>query len=108
MEVIDLMLKNPIIIITLLIMIIFRIFPPKNINALYGYRSTSSMKNKTNWDFAQKYSANLFIAFLSTLLLIQVILYLVFGNKTFINLSIVISLLLTIGIVIYKTEKKLK
>ena len=108
MEVIDLMLKNPIIIITLLIMIIFRIFPPKNINALYGYRSAGSMKNKTNWDFAQKYSANLFIAFLSTLLLIQVILYLVFGNKTFINLSIVISLLVTIGIVIYKTEKKLK
>lgn len=32
-------------------------WPPKNINALYGYRTRSSMKNQERWDFAQKYSA---------------------------------------------------
>ena len=32
-------------------------FPHTKINYLYGYRTTSSMKNQERWDFAQKYSA---------------------------------------------------
>ena len=32
-------------------------FPPKTINDLYGYRSSSAMKNIEKWNFAQKYSA---------------------------------------------------
>ncbi|WP_177764562.1 SdpI family protein [Flavobacterium sp. I3-2] len=32
-------------------------FPPKKINGLYGYRTTSSMESQSKWDFAQKYSA---------------------------------------------------
>ena len=32
-------------------------FPPKKINSLYGYRTSSSMKNRERWDFSQKYSA---------------------------------------------------
>ena len=32
-------------------------FPPKKINYLYGYRTSSSMKNQQVWDFSQKYSA---------------------------------------------------
>ena len=36
-------------------------FPPKNINMLYGYRTTRSMKNQEQWDFSQKYSAKLLI-----------------------------------------------
>jgi len=32
------------------------LFPPKSINSLYGYRTSSSMKSKERWDFAQKYS----------------------------------------------------
>ena len=32
-------------------------FPPKKINSLYGYRTSSSMKNQERWDFSQKYSA---------------------------------------------------
>lgn len=31
--------------------------PPKEINGLYGYRTVASMKNKQQWDFAQRYSA---------------------------------------------------
>lgn len=37
--------------------VVMLLFPPKNINVLYGYRTKSSMKNKEQWDFAQKYSA---------------------------------------------------
>lgn len=31
--------------------------PPKEINALYGYRTTRSMSSQERWDFAQKHSA---------------------------------------------------
>ncbi len=49
--------------ISLLVGIIFLIagfvmskYPPKNINELYGYRTTNAMKNQANWDLAQKLS----------------------------------------------------
>lgn len=32
-------------------------FPPKKINFLYGYRTSASMKNQDQWDFAQSYAA---------------------------------------------------
>ena len=32
-------------------------FPPKKINNLYGYRTSSSMKNQQMWDEANRYSA---------------------------------------------------
>lgn len=31
-------------------------WPPRKINALYGYRTPSSMKNQQRWDFAQAFS----------------------------------------------------
>ena len=38
------------------IFLITSIFPPKKINALYGYRTKRSMKSEKNWNFAQRYS----------------------------------------------------
>lgn len=32
-------------------------FPPKNINGIYGYRTPNSIKNKEQWNFAQKYAS---------------------------------------------------
>lgn len=32
-------------------------YPPKSINALYGYRTARSMRDLTTWKFAQQYSA---------------------------------------------------
>lgn len=32
-------------------------FPPKKINAFYGYRTKTSMRNQDCWNFAQIYSA---------------------------------------------------
>lgn len=45
----------------LLIGIVFWKFPPKNINNFYGYRTTKSMLNQQNWDFANKEFAKYFI-----------------------------------------------
>lgn len=36
-------------------------FPPKEINSLYGYRTTLSMKNQQNWDEGNRYSTALII-----------------------------------------------
>lgn len=38
--------------------LIFKIFPPKKINGVYGYRTNTSMKNQDTWNVAQKYAAN--------------------------------------------------
>lgn len=32
---------------------------PRNINAVFGYRTTMSMKNKDTWEFAHKYCGKL-------------------------------------------------
>ncbi|WJS95349.1 SdpI family protein [Flavobacterium johnsoniae] len=108
MEILTLLSKNPIVIIVLFIMLITKVFPPKNINSLYGYRTSNSMKNKLNWDFAQKYSTNLFLKILSLLLLVQIILYAIFGSTSFADFSVFIGLIISVAFVLYQTEKKLK
>lgn len=57
-------IENPLFLIPVITGLIFAIagfvmlkFPPKNINALYGYRTKSSMKSQKRWDFAQNYAA---------------------------------------------------
>lgn len=58
------MFDNALILVPLSTGIIFIIagfimlkFPPKEINSLYGYHTTSSMKSKERWIFAQHYSS---------------------------------------------------
>jgi len=43
----------------LLLFLIFRGFPPKKINHLYGYRTARSMANETVWEDANNYSMKL-------------------------------------------------
>lgn len=104
----EIIYKSPIFIICLVIFIITRIFPPKKINNFYGYRTSNSKKNKSNWDFAQKYSTTLFIILLLVMLGFQVVLYNVDPNYAYFDFMSLIGLFLIIGIVFYKTEKRLK
>jgi len=46
---------------------------PKNINALFGYRTTMSMKNKDTWEFAHKYCGKLWYVWGMILLFLTVI-----------------------------------
>lgn len=50
-------------IICIVVGFIFKAFPPRKMNSIYGYRTSSSMKNQDTWNVAQKYSANTFIIF---------------------------------------------
>lgn len=83
-------------------------FPPKNINMLYGYRTTRSMKNQEQWDFSQKYSAKL-LMFCGVFLILtsNISLLITINNKA----KLFISLALIFGSVIFllfKTENELK
>jgi len=41
--------------------ILLKLFPPKNINSYYGYRTATSKQNEDMWLVANKYSAKLMI-----------------------------------------------
>ena len=83
-------------------------FPPKKINGIYGYRTSSSMKSQENWDIAQRYS--------SQLMLKQGLGMLAIGGLLFAlpipdEMSAVISIaLLVVSVIVLfvQTEKKLK
>jgi len=84
---------------------VFKVFPPKKINYLYGYRTSSSMKNIENWNLANKHSANLMLISMLLLLLVSYILELLNIEAT--NWLIGL-LIIAIGIMIFLTEKKIK
>lgn len=81
--------------------IILSLFPPKKINRIYGYRTVSSMRNKENWDIANKYSSSLMIIFGIVILLISFIF-----KSTMINLiTLGVSILLIFILVETKISK---
>jgi uncharacterized membrane protein len=61
--------------IILLAGLIWRRFPPRKINYLYGYRTQKSMKNQQTWDFANRIGAVMFIITGIILVLIGVLVY---------------------------------
>ena len=83
-------------------------FPPKKINMLYGYRTSSSMKNQKQWDFAQLYSSKL-MTILGFLLLLCSLLGFTFKVST--GKGVIIGTLELIVVAItmfYKTENTIK
>ncbi len=84
------------------------IFPPRKINYLYGYRTSSSMKSLERWKFAQAYSTRLMI-FLGLILVVISALGLLITFTNVIDFYIGFSLfILSIGFLFYKTERALK
>jgi uncharacterized membrane protein len=52
--------------------LILYFFPPKKINSIYGYRTPRSIKNQSNWDFAQKLGGKFMLIFGFIIFLIQI------------------------------------
>ncbi|WP_106767912.1 SdpI family protein [Paenibacillus faecalis] len=78
------------------------LFPPKKINAFYGYRTYSSMKNEWTWKTANRYGSQLMMIFGSILLFIAA----TTGHFATTAVSTIISFLL-INILIEKKLKKM-
>lgn len=82
--------------------------PPKEINGLYGYRTPRSMKNKENWDFAQRYAGRLMTAAGFVILALGIPVYffqLVYPWNMIIFLTAVVG---SAVVIIVRTEKALK
>ncbi|MDL5045533.1 SdpI family protein [Oscillatoria amoena NRMC-F 0135] len=98
------LLLGPLIVI---IAFLFKRFPPRRINHLYGYRTPRSMRNQEAWDCANTYSSNaIFIVALLTCV-VQVISYALLDYK---NSMLVSCGFLVLGLVavIPLTESHLK
>lgn len=84
------------------------IFPPRNINFLYGYRTSGSMKTKERWDFAQKYSALLMLKLGIGLMLLSVF-GLFFSFSKIVDMTAALFIDCAILVVLFiRTEKELK
>lgn len=89
---------------------IFKRYPPKKINALYGYRMGKALHSQKAWDLAQPYSAKQMIIQGIIFILLGALAYLIPANesKLFMALEIILpisALLFGTGVLIYKTEK---
>lgn len=87
--------------------LLMKLWPPRKINHLYGYRTPLSMKNQINWDIANTYAAELMMWAGISNLFVHAMTYFLIGGE----LSLFISLgyyLSFIVISIILVEKRLK
>ena len=83
-------------------------FPPKNINGLFGYRTSLSMTDQRYWDFSQKFSGRLLIAMGLLIITTGFILELLDINiKTGVIVGLVL-LITTTFLIFFMTEKAIK
>lgn len=96
--------------ILLLIMgLILKKLPPKNINDFYGYRTSASMKSPERWEFAQKYAATETIKLGAVWILITLLID--FGFQPSLKFMIIlVPCLIMIGLIqlFMRTEKAIR
>lgn len=84
------------------------VFPPKKINALYGYRTLSSMRTIERWEFAQKYSAIQMLISAALLMVMSTFGLLIDVSKNYRPFVEIFLFLIAIGYMIWSTEKALR
>lgn len=85
----------------LLLAYIFKRFPPKKINSIYGYRTSRSMRSQEAWDCANLFSTNAMLVVAGVTCLAQLIFYTLIGGEASILWSagfLVVSLVAVIPI----------
>ncbi len=87
--------------------IIFRVYLPKKINGVYGYRTPRSMKSQEAWDYSNELSFNLMIGAGAITTLVQGSLYffLDFGTLVMVTSGVLVGLLI---IMVIYTEIQLR
>jgi uncharacterized membrane protein len=84
-------------------------FPAKKANKLYGYRTDRSMRNRANWQYAQKLLPPMFLRLGIYQLALASVWYFVPRQSEPISLAVfLLYLMLTIAFEIYRSEKKLR
>ncbi|WP_424961326.1 SdpI family protein [Ekhidna sp.] len=91
----------------LILSLVFKAFPPKNRNWIYGYRTTRSMKSQESWDASNKHSLQLMIWIGIITTVLQIILFLLFDPATALITACCIMCILLVGSM-FIIEKYLK
>ena len=90
------------------IMLVFGIImykhAPKNINYIFGYRTSSSMKNDDTWKFAHEYSGRLWWRLGLIMLIPTVIVHIPFYNSNEDTIGIVATIVMTIQLIVLITS----
>jgi len=84
------------------------LFPPKKINSLYGYRTSSSMKSIERWTFAQRFSSILMVKSGLVLMAISIGGLFVSVSKTVDTIAAAVCVIIAIALLILRTESRLK
>ena len=90
---------------------LMRFRPQKKINRFIGYRTKASMKNLSNWDFAQQYCGKLWMKGGAGMLLISVLFLVLFPGlrkNLGLNLLLVIVQTVLLCLTALPVEKALK
>lgn len=87
--------------------------PPKEINGVFGYRTTMSMKNRETWEFAHSYAGKLWNKCGCAILVLSVIAMLLVARKDIdtvskIGMAVCIVQTVIMVLTIIPTERALK
>ena len=85
--------------------IVFYLFPPKKINALYGYRTNKSMKNDEIWHFANSFFTKTLMKYALISLVAALILEFITSTQT--TWQPMAIMVLSLAVSIIKTEQVL-
>ncbi len=91
----------------LAVALIFKRFPPKRINRVYGYRTRRSRASQAAWDLANRYSANCLVVGSLAMVGVQILLVLLLEPETSLLTALVLVCIVPVGI-IPVVERKLK
>lgn len=81
-------------------------FPPKEINRLYGYRTSRSMANQQVWRYANSLGSKMMLYLGVTILFVGVVLYFFYSANTVVMVTIFV-MLIGLGIGMYWCETQL-
>lgn len=90
------------------IALLFKLFQPKSRNAVYGYRTSTSLRSDEAWRKANKFSARILLILSIILIPLSVSFYLIFPYK---NTSIILTSLFVLImplLILILTENHLK
>lgn len=109
------LINNPLFLIPELAGLVFIIaglimkkFPPMSINGIYGYRTSSSMKNQETWTFAQNYASTELLKS-GLFLAVSGLVVFIYKPISMVGLLLGFTLLLVVLIVLFiRVEKAIK
>lgn len=84
--------------------IVFYFFPPKKINALYGYRTNRSILNEDIWEFANTFFTKQLLLYATLSLVAALILATISAEITWQPMTL---MLLSLAVSVIKTEQSL-